>query len=190
MKISIIAAVARHKSGEQVIVNRKRRIPVSQKDKKIIGNNGALPWHLPEDLRRFKELTMGCPVIMGRKTFDSIGRPLPGRQNIIISRTATNISGCEIARSLDDAIAFAKTQNPREIFIIGGAQIYKLALPIAEKIYLTEINSDTEGDAFFPQFSKKEWGKGNRKDGGSGVPLFEGIKEKSINFDFVVYEKQ
>lgn len=163
MKISIIAAVARHKNG-----------------KMVIGKGGALPWRLPEDLRRFKKLTMDCPIIMGRKTYDSIGRPLAGRFNIIISRTVEKIEGCEIARSFDAAIAAAKAQNTGEIFIIGGAQIYQLALSVADKIYLTEINSDAEGDAFFPPFSKTEWRE----------------KERAINngekfrFDFVVYEKQ
>ncbi len=189
MKISIIAAVARHnKSGEKIIANRRRRIPVSQKDKKVIGNDGALPWRLPEDLRRFKALTLGCPVIMGRKTYDSIGRPLAGRLNIIISRTVEKIEGCEMARSLDAAIATAKAQNPREIFIIGGAEIYRQAMGIADKMYLTEISRDSEGDAFFPRFAKKEWKESNREQG--GIPPLFSKKIAESRFDFVVYEKQ
>ncbi|MGI9306865.1 MAG: dihydrofolate reductase, partial [Gammaproteobacteria bacterium] len=119
--------------------------------KKVIGKNSALPWHLPEDLRRFKQLTLNCPVIMGRKTYDSIGKPLPGRFNIIITRNAAlQIGGAQTARSLDDAVNIAKAENPPEIFIIGGAQIYEQAMPIAARMYLTEINCEAEGDVFFP----------------------------------------
>lgn len=124
------------------------------KTTRAIGKNNQLLWKIPEDLKRFKELTSGHPIIMGRKTFESIGRPLPNRQNIIISRNANlAVIGATACHSLPEALADAKTNNPKEIFIIGGAEIYKQAMPLADKLYLTLVESDAEGDAFFPNYS-------------------------------------
>ena len=126
---------------------------------RVIGNRGALPWHLPEDLKRFKDLTTGHPVIMGRKTYESIvqflGKPLPGRRNIVVSRSAQYTpTGGEAVTSLDDAVRLAGEQ---QAFVIGGAEIYSLALPRAEAMFLTEINARFDGDAWFPEFDRSEW---------------------------------
>lgn len=115
----------------------------------VIGKGGALPWRLPEDMKRFKKLTQGHAVIMGRKTHDSIGRPLPKRRNIVISRNAgAQFAGCETARSLDEAIALARETDPCP-FIIGGASLYEEALPLVTEIYLTTIDEEADGDTHF-----------------------------------------
>lgn len=133
MKISIIVAVA----GK----------------KRVIGKKGSLPWYIPQELKRFKEITMGHPIIMGRKTHESIGRVLPGRTNIVItSHPDYQALGCIIAHSLDEA--FQKTKDADEVFIIGGGQIYAEALPKATKLYLTYIDNEIEGDVFFPDYSE------------------------------------
>ena len=117
----------------------------------VIGKAGDLPWHLPEDLSHFKRTTSGHAIIMGRKTYDSIGRPLPKRRNIVVTRqTELEIIGCERAASLDEAIALARTSDPCP-FIIGGASLYEEALPIATEIHLTTVDEDVEGDVFFEQ---------------------------------------
>ena len=121
-----------------------------------IGLRGSLPWRLPDDLRRFKALTMGSPVIMGRRTWDSIGRPLPGRQNIVVSRDAgLAIAGCTVVDSLDAALAAARAA--RESFVIGGAEIYRLALPIADTMHLTCVHATVGADTFFPAYDGADW---------------------------------
>ena len=120
-----------------------------------IGDKNALLWHISEDLRFFKRTTSGHPVIMGRKTYDSLGRPLPNRTNVVISRTAENIEGCTIARSLEEAIALFPAEE--EVFIIGGAQIYALALDVADRIYITRVEHDYEGDTQFPAWDESKW---------------------------------
>ncbi len=139
MKISIVAAV-----GEGG----------------VIGAKGKVPWHLPADLRRFKELTMGHPIIMGRKTYESIGKPLPGRMNIVLTGDARyGAPGCTVAHSFPDALRAAEKSlaGDSEVFVIGGAHVYALALPHAEKMYLTRIRGTFKGDAFFPTFNESEW---------------------------------
>ncbi|MCX7125692.1 MAG: type 3 dihydrofolate reductase [Gammaproteobacteria bacterium] len=129
---------------------------VAKSRNNVIGNNNQLPWHLPADLKHFKTITMGKPIIMGRKTFDSIGKPLPGRRNIIISRQQNfYIDGCEIFHSINDALSAVKTE--KEVMIIGGTNLFLQVLPIAERIYLTVIDADFEGDAFFPQLDYAQW---------------------------------
>jgi dihydrofolate reductase len=122
-------------------------IVVAVADGGVIGKEGGLPWRLPEDLQHFKAQTMGHAIIMGRITHASIGRPLKGRRNIVVSRTADGFDGCEVARSLEEAIALARTtdEEPR---IIGGAAIYEAALPVTTRIFLTEIHRKVDGDAF------------------------------------------
>ena len=120
-----------------------------------IGDKNSLLWHISEDMRFFKRTTSGHPVIMGRKTYDSLGRPLPNRTNVVISRTAEHIEGCQIARSLEEAIALFPAEE--EIFIIGGAQIYALALEVADHIYLTRVEHDYEGDTSFPKWDESKW---------------------------------
>jgi len=116
----------------------------------VIGKDGALPWHLTEDLKHFKKITTGHAIIMGRKTYASIGRPLRGRRNIVISRAAgATFPGCEVARSLGEAIALARSTDPCP-FVIGGASVYDEALPLATELHLTTIDEDVEGDTHFP----------------------------------------
>jgi dihydrofolate reductase len=141
---------------------------------RVIGAGNRLPWHLPEDLKRFKRLTMGAPVIMGRRTHVSIGRPLPGRCNIVVTRqVGANWPGCEIAHSLDDAIALAG--NAPEVFVIGGAALYAAALPRADRLHLTLIDADHQGDTFFPAFDPADWR--------------EIAREPGAGFAFVTYER-
>lgn len=129
----------------------------------VIGKGGELPWRIPEDLRHFKAMTMGHAIIMGRKTFASIGRALPGRRNIVVSRSADAFDGCELSRSLEEAIALARTTDS-EPRIIGGAQLYTDALPLATRIFLTEVHRTVDGDAFF-QFDRSKWRETSRRPG-------------------------
>lgn len=154
-------------------------IIVATSKNRVIGMNNKIPWHLPLDFKYFKEKTSGSSIIMGRKTFDSIGKPLPNRDNIIITRNKDlKIDGCIIVNSLEDAIKVAKSE---EIFIIGGSEIYNTSLSIADKIYLTLVHDTFEGDAFFPELSA-EWIKVNRKDN----PIDDKHKYK---YSFIEYEK-
>lgn len=121
----------------------------------VIGDKNSLLWHISEDLRNFKRITSGHPVIMGRKTFESLGRPLPNRTNVVISRREQTIEGCTVVGSLEEAIAmFPQTE---EVFIIGGAQIYALALGIADKFYLTRVGHSYQGDTSFPEWDESQW---------------------------------
>lgn len=146
----------------------------------VIGSDNALPWRLSEDLKRFKALTLGHPVIMGRRTFESLGRPLPGRRNIVVSRNAAyRAEGCEVAASLDAAVAACRDAS-EEIFVIGGAQVYAEALAQAHRLYLTEIRRDYPGDARFPEFDRRLWRETSReRRTAAGGPAF----------DFAVYDR-
>jgi dihydrofolate reductase len=115
----------------------------------VIGRSGDLPWHLSEDLKHFKETTTGHAIIMGRKTHESIGRALPKRRNIVVTRSGAKFEGCETAGSLEEAIALARTSDECP-FVIGGASLYEEALPVATELHLTTIDEDVEGDTFFP----------------------------------------
>jgi len=131
-------------------------IIVAASTNNVIGVQGDLPWRLSDDLKHFKAITMGKPIVMGRKTWESIGRPLPGRQNIVISRQAGFVAdGCDVVASIDEAIATAGDAD--EIMVIGGSQVYELALPLAQRIYLTRVHADVEGDAFFPEPGESKW---------------------------------
>lgn len=126
----------------------------------VIGNGGDLPWRLPSDLKRFKQVTMGRPVIMGRKTWESIGRPLPGRLNIVVSRTpAFGAEGVLRAGSLSEALeAAAKAHpDPGEVFVIGGGELYAQAMPMADRLYITHVEAAPAGDTHFPQIREDEW---------------------------------
>jgi dihydrofolate reductase len=123
---------------------------------RVIGSRGKMPWHLSDDLKRFKQITMGHSIVMGRKTWESIGRILPGRRHVIISRRiGYTAPGATVAASLNEAIA-ACAGEP-EIFVIGGGEIYRLALPLAERIYATEIDHSVDGDTFFPPLDMAVW---------------------------------
>ena len=122
----------------------------------VIGREGDLPWHLSADLRRFKQITMGHHIVMGRKTYESIGRPLPGRTSVVVTRSADyQAEGVLVARSLDEALTLAA--GDEETFIIGGAEIYRQALPLARRIYVTRVHAEIEGDVFFPEFDPSAW---------------------------------
>lgn len=123
---------------------------------RVVGVNNKLPWDLPADMEHFREVTKGKPVIMGQKTFESIGKPLPGRTNVILTLDkGFSIEGCVVANSIDEALAEVK--DAREIMIIGGVSIYKQFLPLADRMYLTLIDGDFDGDAFFPEFDWSDW---------------------------------
>ncbi|MCX8114748.1 MAG: type 3 dihydrofolate reductase [Burkholderiaceae bacterium] len=128
----------------------------------VIGRNGAIPWRIPGDLARFKRITMGHPVIMGRRTWESLGRPLPGRRNIVISRTPGFApAGAEVVTSLGAALAACADAS--EVFVIGGTEAYREALPLADRLLLTEIDADIEGDAHFPPFDRADWREVSRE---------------------------
>ena len=122
----------------------------------VIGHANGLPWHLPDDLKRFKSLTLGKPIVMGRKTYDSIGRPLPGRTNIVVSRQpGLQIDGCVVVGSVDAAISAAGTAD--EIMLIGGAELFRVALPAVDTIYFTRIHAAVPGDTTFPELDSRQW---------------------------------
>jgi dihydrofolate reductase len=124
----------------------------------VIGRGGQLPWHLSADLQRFKRLTLGHSIVMGRKTWESIGRPLPGRRMIVVTRqSGYRAEGVEAAKSLDDALELSSVANDDEVFVIGGAEIYSLALPRADRLYLTLVHAKIDGDAVFPQIDWNAW---------------------------------
>lgn len=124
-----------------------------------IGKDGDLPWRLPEDLKFFKRVTMGHPLVMGRKTHDSIGRSLPGRLNVVVTRQAgyQPHAGAVVAASLEDALAKAADADPEEVMVIGGAEIFRLALPLADRIYLTRVHATFDADTFLPGLMDDEW---------------------------------
>ncbi len=123
---------------------------------RVIGEGNRMPWHLPADLRHFKNITLGKPVVMGRRTFESIGRPLPGRRNLVISRNPEwRAEGVEVAASLDEALALVNGAD--EVMIIGGGQLYAEALPRADRLYLTLIDLVVEGDTYFPEYQHDDW---------------------------------
>jgi dihydrofolate reductase len=153
---------------------------------RVIGRNGDLPWQLPADLRHFKSVTMGKPIIMGRKTFESIGRPLPGRKNIVVTRRANFVSdGVLISNNLTAAIALGKAiaseDNVDEIMVIGGGEIYAKALSDAERLYLTEVHADIDGDTFFPALDRGLWREKSRNSHAA-----DGDKP---GFDFILLER-
>ena len=124
----------------------------------VIGKDNALPWHLPNDLKYFKNLTWGMPVLMGRKTYESIGKPLPGRRNIVITRNQDfKADGVDVVRSIESAIGVANDSDIKEIFIIGGAEIFNTILPKANRVYLTRIHHRFDGDVFFPPLQETQW---------------------------------
>jgi len=124
-------------------------------DNGVIGADGALPWHLPDDLKRFKALTLGKPIVMGRKTYASIGRPLPKRRNVVLSRSTRAIEGVEVVHGVDEALTLL--EGEAEIAIIGGEQIYRAFLPYATKLELTHVETSVEGDARFPAIDVGTW---------------------------------
>jgi dihydrofolate reductase len=134
-------------------------ILVAMTDRGVIGRDGGLPWHLSADLKRFKQLTMGHAILMGRKTWESIGRALPGRRSLVITRQADyQAPGAEIAGSLDEALQkCGEVPDQSDIFIVGGAEIYRAALPRTDRLYVTRVEADVPGDTFFPELDWSQW---------------------------------
>lgn len=131
---------------------------VAVAERGVIGRDGGLPWRLPADLRFFKRVTMGHHVIMGRRTWESIGRPLPGRTMVVLSRDpALVVPGASVVHELADALALARAAGDTEAFVIGGAEVYARALPLADRLYLTRVHADVEGDVCFPVYDPQEW---------------------------------
>jgi len=162
VKVSLVAAVAR--SG-------------------VIGRDNAVPWRIPEDVRRFRELTMGCPVVMGRRTWDSLParfRPLSGRRNVVVTRNpAWHADGAERAGSLQDA--FLLLEGAPHVFVIGGAELYAAAIPLADELLLTEIDADVEGDTEFPSWDPREFEETSRA---------QHVTESGTSFSFVTYVRR
>lgn len=124
----------------------------------VIGHEGKMPWHLPNDLKRFRSVTIGKPIIMGRKTYESLGKALPDRTNIVVSRDLTlKLPDALVACSVESAISGASVAGYEEIFVIGGAEIYKQVLPLANWLYLTKVECQIEGDTHFPEYTKEDW---------------------------------
>jgi dihydrofolate reductase len=147
---------------------------------RVIGRDNQMPWHLPDDLKYFRRVTKGNPVIMGRKTHESIGRPLPQRQNIVVTRDPTyRAEGCEVVHSLRTALETA--QPDKEIFIIGGAELYRQSLNLVDRVYLTEVHTTLEGDAFLPELGP-EWKEISREHHSADA-------YHAFTFDWVVLEK-
>ena len=148
---------------------------------RVIGRDNTLPWHLPEDLRHFKATTLGKPVVMGRKTWESLGRPLPGRRNLVISRNADYVvTGGELFPSLEAALAACAGEE--SCFVSGGAELYRQALPRAQRIYLTEIETEVAGgDAHFPLLPETEWQEAARE---------HHVSEKGLPYAFVLYVRR
>ena len=160
---------------------------VAMSKNRVIGKNNQLPWHLPEDLKHFKALTMGHPIIMGRKTYESIGKPLPNRSNIVISRNSDfQADGVKIVASIDDALkvaeSIAEISDTQEAFIMGGAQIYQQTLPLAQRLYITEVKKTVTGDAFFPSIDLSQW-----QEIGREAHYYE---PQDTHYAFVVYERR
>ena len=131
---------------------------VATSENNVIGKDNKLPWCLPTDMRYFKNVTWGMPVIMGRKSFESLGKALKGRTNIVVTRNKDwHAEGTQVVQSIDQAITLAAQTDAKEIFIIGGAEIFKEAMPVADRIYLTRIHHRFEGDAYFPEMPENEW---------------------------------
>lgn len=144
MKLALIAAVA---------------------DGRVIGCGNSLPWHLPADLKRFKQLTMGHHLLMGRRTFEAIGKPLPGRTTVVISRGTPSLpDSVHLAASLEEALEIARQGGDDQPFVAGGAQIYELALPKAQQLYLTRLYANFEGDTYFPEWNDFDWDLIERQD--------------------------
>ncbi len=162
----------------------KISIIVAQALNKGIGFDNKLMWRQSADLKRFKELTTGHTIVMGRKTFDSIGKPLPNRKNIIISRNADlKIEGCIVVNSIESALQLAQNESESDVFIIGGGEIYALTLPISNTLYVTEINTDLkEADAFFPEIDKTVWKIDSSES-------FKSDEKNQFDYQFINYSK-
>ena len=149
---------------------------------RTIGVNNTLPWRCPEDLKHFKTLTMGHHMIMGRKTYDSIGKPLPGRTTVVVTRNNDlEVEGCVVAHSLKEAVSLCAGDN--EVFVVGGAELYRQAVPLMDTLYITEIQRDVDGDVHFPEFDKSQWREIAREVRSQEAP-------QPLEYHFVTYQKK
>jgi dihydrofolate reductase len=156
-------------------------IIVAMDRNRVIGKNDTLPWHISSDLQHFKKITMGKPIVMGRKTHESIGRPLPGRENIILTRDKNyNAEGCTVLQSLN--AIFEHCKDKEEVMITGGSEVYKMTLAQASRLYLTEVHTEIEGDTFFPEFDRDEWNEISREDN-------KADEKNEFDYSFVVLER-
>ncbi len=155
-------------------------IVVAIAENHAIGKDNKLLWHLPNDLKHFKEITTGHTIIMGRKTYESVGKPLPNRRNIIVTRQNITIEGCEAVNSIEAALALCA--DDAEAFIVGGAEIYKQAMKLTDRIYLTVVHQKFEADSFFPEISKPEWKEVYRED-------HEPDNKNAIPYSFITFER-
>lgn len=159
----------------------KLAIIVATDEQRLIGKNNDLPWQLSADLQYFRRVTMGKPIIMGRNTHESIGRALPGRKNIIVTKnTAYQAKACTVVHSIEDALIAC--EQVEEVMVMGGASLYEQFLPKADKLYLTQVHASLEGDTWFPQWQKNEWKELSRQDHNAD-------DKNNYNYSFIVYEK-
>ncbi len=165
----------------------RKALMVAMARNRVIGRNNKLPWYLPEDLRYFKQVTLGKPIIMGRKTHESIGRPLPGRLNLVITRDAQwHSDGVSVVHSLEQALEQAQHQalidGCEEVVIIGGSQIYTEALPVVDRLYITEVHAEVEGDTLFPVVDWHQWAESAREDHSAS-------ENNPYDYSLVVYDR-
>ncbi len=159
----------------------KLSLVVAMDKNRVIGIDGGLPWHLSSDLKYFRDITMGKPIIMGRKTHESIGRPLPGRQNIVVSRNSEFIAeGCDVVTSVEAALKLV--ENVPEVMMIGGASLYVDVLPAADQLYMTEVHAEVEGDTWFPELDVAEWQELSRTE-------FSADDKNDHDYSFVVLDR-
>ena len=157
-------------------------IIVAVSENNAIGKDGQVPWHLRADLKNFKRVTMGHHLIVGRKTFESIGRPLPGRNMVIVSRNKEYAAeGCQVVHSLEAALELAQAHDEQEVFVAGGAEIYALALPLATKFYFTRVHTEVEADTYFPEI---DWGNWQRID----TKKFKSSEDNDFDFTISVFD--
>lgn len=160
---------------------------VAQSENRVIGRNNALPWHLSEDLKYFKKVTLGKVIIMGRKTYESIGRPLPGRTNVVVTRDpGWSADGVTVVHSLEQAVeqaaAISEINGVDEAMLIGGAELYAQALPLARRLYLTQVHHQVSGDAYFPVLESAQWQQVGRQD-------FDAVEPNPYNYSFIVFDR-
>ena len=156
-------------------------IVVAISENHAIGKDNKLLWYLPNDLKHFKEITTGHTVIMGRKTYDSVGKPLPNRRNIIVTRQNIEITGCEVVSSIEAALALCADEA--EVFIVGGAEIYRQAMKLTDIIYLTIVHKEFEGDTYFPEIKADEWKETAREDHEPDI-------KNALPYSFITFERQ
>ncbi|NCU17240.1 dihydrofolate reductase [Pallidibacillus pasinlerensis] len=156
---------------------------VATSENGIIGKDNQIPWHLPDDLKRFKKITMGHPIVMGRKTFESIGRPLPGRENIVLTKNKNiELEGCTVFHSEKELIDYCTRKKDEEVFIIGGAYLFKMFLPYVDRLYLTKIYEQFEGDVFLPKIDFSQFEITSKE---------QGLKDEKnpYTYEYIVYNK-